>query len=54
MDLDLALWIYEPPAITESSTHVEKESFEWWELSNRLSMVIVKSHIDKEYTWLNS
>ncbi|TXG57294.1 hypothetical protein EZV62_018607 [Acer yangbiense] len=47
MDLDFALRVEEPPALTESSTTQEKDIYDRWEQSNRLSLMLVKSHICK-------
>ena len=47
MDLDLALRVDEPPVPTESSTPNDKLDYEWWERSNRLSLMFIKSHINK-------
>ncbi|XP_028098102.1 uncharacterized protein LOC114297825 [Camellia sinensis] len=47
MDLDLALRVDEPPIPTESSTLTERASYERWERSNRLSLMLIKSHISK-------
>ena len=47
MDLDLALRVDEPPILTESSAPNDKLDYEWWERSNRLSLMFIKSHINK-------
>ena len=47
MDLDLALRVDEPPVPTESSAPNDKLDYEWWERSNRLSLMFIKSHINK-------
>ena len=47
MDLDLALHVDEPPVPTESSAPNDKLDYEWWERSNRLSLMFIKSHINK-------
>ncbi|GMP70897.1 hypothetical protein CsSME_00029533 [Camellia sinensis var. sinensis] len=47
MDLDLALRVDRPPVSTESSTLTERASYERWERSNRLSLMLIKSHISK-------
>ncbi|KAI9173946.1 hypothetical protein LWI28_009158 [Acer negundo] len=45
--IDLALRVEEPPALTKSSTTQEKDIYDRWERSNRLSLMLVKSHICK-------
>ncbi|XP_008777266.1 uncharacterized protein LOC103697225 [Phoenix dactylifera] len=47
MNLDLALYVDEPPIPTESSSPTDKASYERWEQSNRLSLILIKSHISK-------
>ncbi|KAK4411765.1 hypothetical protein Sango_0249500 [Sesamum angolense] len=47
MDFDLAFRVDEPPFPTDSSTPTEKVSYELWERSNRLSLMIIKKHISK-------
>ena len=47
MDLDLALRVDEPPVPIESSVPNDKLDYEWWERSNRLSLMFIKSHINK-------
>jgi hypothetical protein len=37
----------EPPALTEESTPLEIAKHEWWERSNRLSLMFMKSHVSK-------
>ena len=37
----------EPPALTESSTTLEISKHEWWERSNRLCLMFMKSHVSK-------
>ncbi|XP_009782137.1 uncharacterized protein [Nicotiana sylvestris] len=44
-NLDLALRVDEPPIPTESSTPVAKANYERWERFNRLSLMLIKSHI---------
>jgi hypothetical protein len=46
-DLDFALRVEEPPVPTKSSSLVEKTMYEKWERSNRLSLMLIKSHISK-------
>ena len=45
MDLDLALREDELPIPTKSSNLNQKATYEHWEQSNRLSLMLVKSHI---------
>ncbi|GAV91546.1 hypothetical protein CFOL_v3_34940, partial [Cephalotus follicularis] len=45
MDLDHALRTDTPTAITAQSTTEQKASYEKWELSNRMSLMIMKSSI---------
>ncbi|XP_051139235.1 uncharacterized protein LOC127257015 [Andrographis paniculata] len=45
MDLDLALRIDQPPSPTKESTVDEKQLFEKWDRSNRLSLMIIKKNI---------
>ena len=47
MNLDLAHRIDESAIPTESSTQIEKASYERWERSNRLSLMFIKSSIRK-------
>ncbi|XP_042460109.1 uncharacterized protein LOC122043553 [Zingiber officinale] len=47
MDLDLALRVNGPQHPTESSNTGEKASYERWERSNRLSLMLSKSHVNK-------
>ncbi|KAF5458961.1 hypothetical protein F2P56_022953 [Juglans regia] len=47
MNLDLALRVDEPPIPTESSSLVDKSTYERWEQSNRLSLMLIKSHMSK-------
>ncbi|KAL0396453.1 UNVERIFIED_CONTAM: hypothetical protein Scaly_0093700 [Sesamum calycinum] len=47
MDFDLAFRVDEPPIPTDSSTPTEKASYEPWERSNRLSLMLIKKHIKK-------
>ncbi|KAH9668657.1 Integrase catalytic domain-containing protein [Citrus sinensis] len=46
-DLDLAFRVDEPPMPTELSTPQEKASYERWERSNQLSMMLIKAHVGK-------
>ena len=43
----MVLRVDESPAPTELSTFTERASFERWERSNRLSLMLIKSHISK-------
>lgn len=45
MDLDLALRVDEPEALTEKSTEAEKAYYEKWERSNRLCLLILQKGI---------
>ncbi|KAF5482002.1 hypothetical protein F2P56_002604 [Juglans regia] len=47
MDLDLALRVDEPLIPTESSSLVDNNTYERWERSNRLSLMLIKSHVCK-------
>ena len=47
MDLDLALRVDESPVPTESSAPNDKLDYEQWERFNRLSLMFIKSHINK-------
>ena len=47
LDLELALQIDKPNPITVESTDEQKDQFEKWERSNRLSLMIIKSTIAK-------
>ena len=47
MDLDLALRIDEPETPTEKSTQANCALYERWERSNRLSMMVIKTHINQ-------
>lgn len=47
MDLDLALRMDEPPIPTELSTPNERVTYERWERSNRLSLMLIKTHVGK-------
>ncbi|XP_022853742.1 uncharacterized protein LOC111375173, partial [Olea europaea var. sylvestris] len=49
MDLDLALWIEEPTPLTKESSPDEKENFEKWDCSNRISLMIIKCGISKAF-----
>ncbi|XP_047326667.1 uncharacterized protein LOC124930359 [Impatiens glandulifera] len=45
MDLDLALRIDQPTPLTDVSTTDQRQMFEKWERSNRLSLMIIKKSI---------
>ncbi|PKI52174.1 hypothetical protein CRG98_027444 [Punica granatum] len=47
MDLDYALRAEEPPAPTDTDAPEVKEKYEWWEKSNRLSLMLMKSRVSK-------
>ncbi|KAL0328122.1 UNVERIFIED_CONTAM: hypothetical protein Scaly_2244800 [Sesamum calycinum] len=47
VDLDLAIHVDKPPIPTDSSTPIEKASYELWERSNGLSLMLIKKHISK-------
>ncbi|GMP84215.1 hypothetical protein CsSME_00037831 [Camellia sinensis var. sinensis] len=47
MDLDLALRVDEAPEPTDKSSAVEKSAYNKWERSNRLSLMLIKSHISQ-------
>ena len=45
MDIDYAIRKYEPPKLTNTSTATDITLYERWELSNRLSMMFIKTKI---------
>ncbi|XP_028054708.1 uncharacterized protein LOC114258900 [Camellia sinensis] len=47
MYLDLALYVDEPPEPTVKSSIAEKSSYDKWKRSNRLSLMLIKSHISQ-------
>jgi len=47
LELNLALWTDEPPALTAISTTLEIAKHERWERSNRLSLMFMQSHFAK-------
>ncbi|XP_028075147.1 uncharacterized protein LOC114277453 [Camellia sinensis] len=47
MELDLALRVDEPPEPTDESSAAEKSAYDKWERSNRLSLMLIKSHISQ-------
>ncbi|RZB42467.1 Retrovirus-related Pol polyprotein from transposon TNT 1-94 [Glycine soja] len=63
MDIDYAIRKDEPPAITDESSPADVALYEWWEQSNRLSVMFIKTKIsagirgcvdqhEKEEEWL--
>ena len=48
MDLDYALRVDKPTPLSNTSTQDEKSSYEKWERSNRLSLMIMKSSISSD------
>ncbi|XP_073132852.1 uncharacterized protein [Henckelia pumila] len=49
MDLDLAIRVDRPPALTDKSTSDDKREFEKWERSNRMCLMIMKKAIPKTF-----
>ncbi|XP_042484995.1 uncharacterized protein LOC122065263 isoform X2 [Macadamia integrifolia] len=47
MNLDLALRVDEPSALTESSSPDEKAYYEKWEDSNRISLLFIEANVSK-------
>jgi len=47
LELDLALRMDEPLALTDTSTPLEVTKHKRWERSNRLSLMFIKSHVTK-------
>ena len=45
MDIDYAIRKDEPPAITDESSPADVALYEWWERSNRLSVMFIKTKI---------
>ena len=45
MDIDYAFRKDEPPAISATNTKVVLELYENWEMSNRLFIMFIKTHI---------
>ncbi|KAK3002003.1 hypothetical protein RJ639_020929 [Escallonia herrerae] len=45
MDLDYALWVDAPAALTAESSTEQKAAYEKWERSNRISLMIMKGSI---------
>ena len=45
MDIDYAIRKDEPPALTDTSTVADITLYEWWEKSNHLSMMFIKTKI---------
>ncbi|XP_026416153.1 uncharacterized protein LOC113311541 [Papaver somniferum] len=52
MDLDLAIHEEEPPIAIATVTQAEKATYERWERSNCLSLMLIKSHINKSISGL--
>ncbi|XP_073158882.1 uncharacterized protein [Henckelia pumila] len=49
MDLDLAIRVDRPPALTDKSTFDDKREFEKWERSNRMCLMIMKKAIPETF-----
>ncbi|XP_024021308.1 uncharacterized protein LOC112091550 [Morus notabilis] len=49
MDLDLALRIEQPTTLTDESSNEEKQDFEKWDCSNRMSLMIMKRGIPETF-----
>ncbi|XP_019427119.1 PREDICTED: uncharacterized protein LOC109335441 [Lupinus angustifolius] len=49
MDLDFALKMEQPPSIVDSSTSEERKTYEKWERSNRMSLMIIKRGIPEAF-----
>ncbi|KAK6115317.1 hypothetical protein DH2020_007586 [Rehmannia glutinosa] len=49
MDVDYALRIEQPPSLTDASSAEEKQNFEKWERSNRVSLMIIKRDIPEAF-----
>ena len=49
MDLDLTLRIDQPPPLTTDSYVEAKKKFERWNISNRMSLMIIKRDIPKTF-----
>jgi hypothetical protein len=47
LELDLALCMDKPPALTDTSTPLKVTKHERWERSNRLSLMFMKPHVTK-------
>ncbi|XP_042983318.1 uncharacterized protein LOC122312714 [Carya illinoinensis] len=47
MDLDYALRVEQPPAATDTDAQEVIENRQWWERSNRLSLMLIKSRMSK-------
>ncbi|GAV80689.1 hypothetical protein CFOL_v3_24149, partial [Cephalotus follicularis] len=47
MDVDLALRVDEPPILAELSAPTERVAYERWERSKHLSIMLMKSHMNK-------
>ncbi|XP_042988804.1 uncharacterized protein LOC122316341 [Carya illinoinensis] len=47
MDLDYALCVEQPPATIDTDVQEVIENRQWWERSNRLSLMLIKSRMSK-------
>ena len=47
MDLDYALRVEQPPTPQIEDSKEVKDAYEWWEQSNRLSLMLIKSSVSK-------
>ena len=45
MDLEYAIWLNDPSALTNDSTKEQRANFEKWEHSNRISLMLMKHSI---------
>ena len=45
MDIEYAIWKDEPLAITYESSLTDVVLYEWWEQSNRINMMFIKTKI---------
>ncbi|XP_057976130.1 uncharacterized protein LOC131163552 [Malania oleifera] len=50
IDLNLALWIERPLALTDTSTSDMKRDLERWECSNRISLMIMKRSVPEAFS----
>ncbi|KAF1870905.1 hypothetical protein Lal_00030216 [Lupinus albus] len=50
MDLDFALRMEQPPSIMDSSISEERKTYEKWERSNRISLMIIKHGIPEAFS----
>ena len=49
MNLDFALMIEQPTALTDKSSIEEKQDFEKWDCSNRMNLIIIKRGIPEAF-----